>query len=632
MKTATARFSAILAPDSAGQLTFTSKGFEDLLAFLEDGEITFQHVAVQAGLYWANVSQRILLRNTIQGRGFLTPACLWAYIHMRGNPEDIVRSFPTPEMSLMQITLLKEIDPAVSAPFLIDTYLNRKDAQEELRVAARLCLLRILDAGVSPSVMESLKRRYPRLEVLNHWKTSRRSRNTAPTPSMNKIDFHQLLRSIQDVKELSSLTRTVYLLSSFFIPLTDKEWRSLWLSSSDQAFFEQLRAAGMVESVNGGHMLCSELSKRMTLNRFLFESYPFVKDTVHRNQAERMQEERKQRIRSSELDRQALEMLTEGIICLDKPGVLYYMNRSAERFLGENKELRERLFGAGSLEEALRKYSRDGALAAIRANVEAGGTDEIFGSRIFINTETRRFQVQLGAQIVIISDVTDQSLIDKEIGKMYRHELKAALDVIGIGLESAQALIAEKRLEDTEQCLIEIENKRKELFDMLEDKMDFIRLHSDSFKIRLDRINLNLVTDKCVANYTTVGGKRAVCVQSDHLATPAIYVAGEERYLEKAIDNILRNAVKFTAQGTEVTVCLRGDKKMAELTIEDNGPGIPQENLGKIFQLGFTTNGTGRGLYMAKRIVTAHGGRIAVSSKLGSGTTFTIRLPLAPED
>ena len=63
----------------------------------------------------------------------------------------------------------------------------------------------------------------------------------------------------------------------------------------------------------------------------------------------------------------------------------------------------------------------------------------------------------------------------------------------------------------------------------------------------------------------------------------------------------------------------------------DSGVGIPPQNLGKIFRLGFTTDGTGRGLYLARRIAVAHGGRIEVTSRPGQGSAFTFRLPLMPE-
>ena len=75
-------------------------------------------------------------------------------------------------------------------------------------------------------------------------------------------------------------------------------------------------------------------------------------------------------------------------------------------------------------------------------------------------------------------------MIDNEIGKLYRHELKAALDVMGAGLSTVKQFLVEGRSEEGMEFLEQVEAKRVELFSMLEERIDFIRLHSDSFHIR----------------------------------------------------------------------------------------------------------------------------------------------------
>jgi signal transduction histidine kinase len=108
-------------------------------------------------------------------------------------------------------------------------------------------------------------------------------------------------------------------------------------------------------------------------------------------------------------------------------------------------------------------------------------------------------------------------------------------------------------------------------------------------------------------------------------------VPGEERFLMKALDNVIRNAVKFCGKGAQITVTLGSEGSKAVVKIKDTGPGIPRGDLGKIFQLGFTTGGTGRGLYLTRRIITAHGGGIEVQSQPDQGSCFTFRLPLVVE-
>jgi signal transduction histidine kinase len=620
--------------ESSNQMRFSDTGFSALKGFLEEGEASFQSLAVQAGVRWSTSSQKVMLRNTLLRRGFITPSCLWAYRQMRGSADELFKDMPSPEMEFMRIVLMKEADPAQSVPFLMERFLTRREVPEELRAASRLCILRLLDAGVSPDLIKYFQCRYPGVEILKQWRPAIPGKkvNLDKAAVAGSIDFHQLVRSVHDMKELSSLTRTVYLTSLFYVPLTEKEWQTLWLSRTDHLFFHRLRLAGMLEAGAGGFLLSADTNKQNVVKKFLYESYPLAKESVRRNRTERLKEDRERRVRNSELDRQALEMVPDGIICVDRTGFLYYMNPAAEAMLADTKDLRELLFGNLSLEEALRKYSRDNVLSRIAASIKQNtGTGEIFGDRILISAGGKRFEVELGSQVILMRDITDQHLIDAEIGKLYRHELKAALDVLGIGLDSVKQLIAEGNLEEGVQCLDQVEEKRLELFSLLEEKMDFIRLHSDSFQIRPSQVNLNFVVEKCVNNYREAAAGKRTRIESDHLHVSAVHVRGEESFLVRALDNVLRNAVKFSHKGSQIKVSVGATNCEAFVRVEDTGPGIPPENLGKIFQLGFTTGGTGRGLYLARRIALAHKGFIEVKSSPGSGACFTLRLPLSSE-
>jgi signal transduction histidine kinase len=631
---ALASHSDLFVRDSASQMKFSDTGFSALMGFLEKGEASFQGLAVQAGVRWSTSSQKVMLRNALLRRGFLTPSCLWAYRQMRGSTDELFKDLPSPEMEFMRIVLMKEADPAQSVPFLMERFLTRKDVPEELRAASRLCILRLLDSGVSPDLIKYFQCRYPAVEILKQWRPAipGKKLNLDKSAASGSIDFHQLVRSIHDMKELSSLTRTVYLTSLFYVPLTEKEWQSLWLSRTDHLFFHRLRLAGMLEAGAGGYLLSPDTNKQNVVKKFLYESYPLVKETVHRNKTERLREDRQRRVRNSELDRQALEMVPDGIICVDRTGFLYYTNPAAEAMLTETKDLRELLFGNLSLEEALRKYSRDSVLSRITASIKQnGGVGEIFGDRILVSAADKRFEVELGSQVILLRDITDQHLIDAEISKLYRHELKASLDVLGVGLDSAKQLIGEGKIEDGLQCLDQVEEKRLELFSLLEEKMDFIRLHSDSFQIKPSQVNLNFVVDRCVNNYKEAAAGKRIKIESDHLLVPAVHVRGEEPFLIRALDNVVRNAVKFSHKGSQISISVGTRNCDAFVRVEDSGPGIPPENLGKIFQLGFTTGGSGRGLYLARRIALAHKGCIDVKSNAGSGACFTLRLPLSSE-
>lgn len=113
-------------------------------------------------------------------------------------------------------------------------------------------------------------------------------------------------------------------------------------------------------------------------------------------------------------------------------------------------------------------------------------------------------------------------------------------------------------------------------------------------------------------------------------------VRGDGVALERVLVNLLGNARDAMSTGGAVrieTARMREDPGWLRVSVGDNGPGIQPDALARIFDLLYTTKpgGTGLGLWLSRRIVQEHGGKIEVWSELGKGTTFTLALPLSPE-
>lgn len=112
-------------------------------------------------------------------------------------------------------------------------------------------------------------------------------------------------------------------------------------------------------------------------------------------------------------------------------------------------------------------------------------------------------------------------------------------------------------------------------------------------------------------------------------------VLGEAAYLRKAIENVVNNAIKFTPSGGKIIVRLRSANGWVLIEVEDTGIGIPQSELGRIFERFYqvdgsatrTYGGTGLGLALVREIVELHQGEVEVQSEEGRGSLFTIKLP-----
>jgi two-component system sensor histidine kinase SenX3 len=115
-----------------------------------------------------------------------------------------------------------------------------------------------------------------------------------------------------------------------------------------------------------------------------------------------------------------------------------------------------------------------------------------------------------------------------------------------------------------------------------------------------------------------------------------LHLLGDEDLLITAIRNLLENAVAYSPERTRVVVTTRRDGDRVEISVADQGIGIPERDLQRIFERFYrvdparsrATGGTGLGLAIVKHVTAAHGGSVTVRSVEGSGSTFTISLPL----
>jgi signal transduction histidine kinase len=167
---------------------------------------------------------------------------------------------------------------------------------------------------------------------------------------------------------------------------------------------------------------------------------------------------------------------------------------------------------------------------------------------------------------------------------------------------------------------------------MLNTLMDISEAESGTMQLRRERVTLAGVVGRAMDLYRDVAEAKGVTLSAD--APADVVVVGDRTRLEQVAANLIDNAVKYTAAGGRVDVAVRGENGRAVLRVRDTGPGIPADELTRIFDRLFrgdrsrTERGLGLGLSLVKAIVEAHDGTVEVDSEPGLGAVFTVTLPL----
>lgn len=211
------------------------------------------------------------------------------------------------------------------------------------------------------------------------------------------------------------------------------------------------------------------------------------------------------------------------------------------------------------------------------------------------------------------------------------HDLRNPLGAIrGLAKLALKADLSEEKRRSYLDSIVGISD---EMLGLLESLLDVATIESGRFELSPTRGNLAALASARAERAATTAERKGIQV------VPRIEPVPDTEFdamrMGQVLDNLLSNAVKFSPSGS--TVVLRCERRgdAIEIGVEDHGPGIPADELPGIFDAyqrssNRPTGGeksTGLGLSIVKPIVEAHGGSLEVTSTVGEGTTFTIRMP-----
>ncbi|MFG1916312.1 sensor histidine kinase [Micromonospora sp. NPDC048898] len=183
-----------------------------------------------------------------------------------------------------------------------------------------------------------------------------------------------------------------------------------------------------------------------------------------------------------------------------------------------------------------------------------------------------------------------------------------------------------------------IQHESTRLGRLVQELLELTRLQGAEPQPPPEPVALDWVIAEVVDRTRTTASARGVEVTVDGQRGLTAY--GSDSQLATAVANLVENAINYSGEDTTVRVTLRGDDEHVEVAVADQGIGIAPTDVNRIFERFYradqarsrATGGTGLGLAIVKHIASNHGGRVEVSSTLGGGSTFTLRLPASPPD
>lgn len=220
-----------------------------------------------------------------------------------------------------------------------------------------------------------------------------------------------------------------------------------------------------------------------------------------------------------------------------------------------------------------------------------------------------------------------QSMQQRHFMMAITHELKTPIAVTKLNLETLQKYrLTEEQQEKLIRNTIQETNR---LNDLCNNMLLATQIESDGYKLTNEQINLTEVVAGCAHDFIIRYPKRNIRINLKE----GVSYTGDMLLLQMAVNNVMDNALKYSAKETPVFITLENDKGKILLTIKDEGKGIPDPEKEKIFlkyyRAGKNTldaKGTGLGLFLTRKIVQQHKGKIIVTDNIPQGSNFTIVL------
>ena len=361
---------------------------------------------------------------------------------------------------------------------------------------------------------------------------------------------------------------------------------------------------------------------------------------------------------TAELANLVLNSIEEGVIIVHPSGVVLLSNPAAMRMLGVNDTSAILNVQIGSL---LRLENGEGMKLEDSVNpvLLAINSGEKYSTRDFVlvNLIEQRKPVAISVvstnsgqneRIITLRDISrelEEEGEQTEFISTASHEMRTPVASIegylGLALNPKTATIDER----ARKYLEEAHTSSKHLGRLFKDLLDVTKLDDKKIRVQLSPVEMTS-TVRSIANgqvpqmsekgiHYTFGSNGTSTSGNGRFLNQEVYASVDIDFLREAVNNLVENAIKYTAEGGGIWVNVRGDDDRVLINVTDTGIGISPDDLKHVFQKFYradnsqtrTVGGTGLGLYLVKQRVEAMGGKVWAESSFGEGSTFYLSFP-----
>lgn len=222
----------------------------------------------------------------------------------------------------------------------------------------------------------------------------------------------------------------------------------------------------------------------------------------------------------------------------------------------------------------------------------------------------------------------------KNFVSLVTHELRSPLSAVQQNLMTITGGMMGEIPNSVMDTLKRLSERIKALIHLINDWLDLSKMESGEVAIERENIDLKKILTDIIDLFKSSAERQEITLKIDASKDNYIF-CGNAQTLEMLFSNLINNAIKYNRQGGSVTISIEKKDTTIQIVVKDTGIGIPEDKLPLIFEQFYRikdksmVEGSGLGLSIVKKTIDLHQGNIEVSSKVGKGTIFTVKLPTA---